>query len=640
MCGIAGFFAPQGQDMSIIQDMCDVIEHRGPDDFGAKSFVVNNESQVGFGHRRLSIVDLSSNGHQPMGSQNDRYWITYNGEIYNYIELREELIGLGYSFKSKTDTEVILAAYEEWGIDCQNHFNGMWAFAVYDSQEKTIFLSRDRFGIKPLYYWVSPENIFYFGSEIKQFTVLPKWKAVLNHQRAYDFLVWGVTDHTEETMFDGVFHIPAGHYFFQDLKKLDNIALNKAPNIKWYNLPSTLTNISFEEASASLRELLKDSVNIRLRADVNVGSCLSGGLDSSAIVCLMSNILKDKKSDHLQKTFSACSNVQSVDEKKWIDLVVNHAKVDPYYTYPNRDDLFEKLDEIIWHQDEPFGSTSIFAQWEVFSLAKKNNTIVMLDGQGADEQLAGYHSFFGARLSDLLKSYKFVTFCTEAIDIHYQHGHSWLWILAQTASHTMPASIKNICRKILGRSHLRPSWLNFDALKVKPSNPHDDAEGVKDLAYAQMTATNLQMLLHWEDRDSMAHSIESRVPFLDYRLVENIMSLPSEYKIKGSVTKRVLRAAINGIVPNQIKDRIDKIGFATPEEVWITGETSDIFREKIQYAALNSGGIITASALNYFDDVVQGKKPFSYTIWRIINFAQWLRVFDVHVENYREHSEG
>lgn len=642
MCGIAGFYAPQTQLSSVVEDMIGLIDHRGPDGSGIACFTLEGSvahldttkaehCNVGLGHRRLSIIDLSEDGHQPMKSQDDRYWITYNGEIYNYIELRTELEEIGYDFVSRTDTEVILAAYAEWGAECQHKFNGMWAFVVYDTHEKSFFISRDRFGIKPLYYWVSPDGVFYFGSEIKQFTALPSWKAELNNQRAYDFLVWGVTDHTDETLFKGVFQLRPGYCCIFNLKTVSLDPQKRLAVTQWYKIPHDCTDDSFENASSRFRDLLKKSVKLRLRSDVPVGSCLSGGLDSSSIVCLMNNILQAHADKQLQKTFSACSSEDSVDERKWVEHVVQHTAVDAHYTYPDFNQLFECLSKITWHQDEPFGSTSIFAQWEVFSLAAENNVTVMLDGQGADEQLAGYHAFFGARLADAFKKLRFLSCINEARAIHNEHGHSWGWIIGQTSVNILPAPIKGLLRKWTKRSHPIPSWLNTDMLNINAINPHDkNTSGVQSLSRAQMTSTNLQMLLHWEDRDSMAHSIESRVPFLDYRLVEYVMSLPSEYKIKGSITKRVLRSAMRTILPDVITERVDKIGFATPEEIWIKKDAAQLFREKIKNAVKSSGGIITEDAIKLFDDVVADKRPFSFVIWRIISFVEWLDVFDVN----------
>lgn len=238
-----------------------------------------------------------------MPYKDGRYWLTYNGEIYNHVELRAELESLGYGFMSGTDSEIIPAAYDAWGQECLHRFNGMWAFALFDTQEKTLFLARDRFGIKPLYYWTTPDSAFFFGSEIKQFTVLPGWDARLNHQRAYDFLVWAMSDHTDETFFEGVYQIAPGHCLTLDLTNPPTFDNGRAPVEQWYVLTPQNNTLSFEQAAAHFKTLLEDLVRLRLRADVPVGSCLSGGLDSSSIVCLMSALLEESDARHLQKLF-------------------------------------------------------------------------------------------------------------------------------------------------------------------------------------------------------------------------------------------------------------------------------------------------------------------------------------------------
>lgn len=643
MCGIAGFFSSNGLESGLITKMSDIIAHRGPDDSGAALWKTlgtsapstetgSDTAQLALGHRRLSILDLSALGHQPMPYKDGRYWLTYNGEIYNHIELRAELESLGYGFTSGTDSEIIPAAYDAWGQECLHRFNGMWAFALFDTQEKILFLARDRFGVKPLYYWAAPDGAFFFGSEIKQFTILPGWDARLNHQRAYDFLVWGVSDHTDETLFEGVYQIAPGHCLTLDLANLPPFDHGRAPVAQWYVLTPQENTLSFEQAAAHFKTLLEDSVRLRLRADVPIGSCLSGGLDSSSIVCLMNALLQENNAQHLQKTFSACSDVASVDERKWIDKVTARTGTDPHFTYPDLAHLFPLSEQITWHQDEPFGSSSIYAQWHVFALARENGVTVMLDGQGADEMLAGYHAFFGARLADLFRSLRWPTLVREALLIHRRHGRSWTWIAAQIADSLMPDQLRGPLRKFSGRTYKAPGWLDLNMLHANPVNPNPPAaRSVQGLSRMQLLHTNLQKLLHWEDRDSMAHGIEARVPFLDYRLVEFALGLPADYKIADAITKRVLRTGMSGTIPDEIRDRVDKIGFATPEEIWIKDHAPDLFRSKIEEAIEQSQGLITREALTYFDDVLAGRKPFNFTLWRIINFAQWLRIFSVKV---------
>lgn len=663
MCGISGVVSFKGVPLSELKKATDIIRHRGPDDEGfvfwedkasppsilagqdtpvssvekkPKWFPENSDwptgakVHIGLSHRRLSILDLSPMGHQPMSYKNGRYWITYNGEIYNYIELRRELSDLGHHFQSQSDTEAILAAYAQWGAECLARFNGMWSFAIYDTEEKTIFLARDRFGVKPLYYWLSSESDMFFGSEIKQFTVVNGWQAILNEQRAYDFLVWGITDHTNETLFDGVYHIPPGHYVLIDTKHEISHKHGRINTHQWYNLKPTHFSGSFDEAAERFRALLKESVNLRLRSDVPVGSCLSGGLDSSSIVCLMQKALKEQGADNRQKTFSALSRVETVNEQKWIETVVDHAQTEAHNTYPEMSDLFDKSKDITWHQDEPYGSTSLFAQWNVFKLAADNQVIVMLDGQGADEQLFGYHSAMGVRLASLLRGGRIPQLIRDIVSIHKIHGYSYTQMFKQTAATMLPLKLQTTLRNIVGKTIPDPDWLTLR--NAKPSLPfQSQVKSIYDYCHAQMTSTNLQMLLHWEDRNSMAHSLESRVPFLDYRLVEFSMSLPDDYKTKDGITKRILREGMSGIIPDKIRDRMDKIGFSTPEELWIRSEMPDTFRQKIKESIKDTQGVLNLHCIDLLEDIIAGKKPFSFVVWRIISFAEWMQLFSVRV---------
>ncbi len=455
MCGISGIISSTLLPKHLLQTMTDCIRHRGPDDEGFVFWSRSGDEVIlrgghdtpdavfiadlpytpssrdghettfflGLGHRRLSILDLSPLGHQPMCTQDGRYWIVFNGEVYNYIELRSELEKLGHTFISRTDTEVILAAYAQWGEGCLSRFNGMWAFAIYDCKARTLFLARDRFGVKPLYYWTSPDGFFAFASEIKQFTVLPGWQAKLNGQRTYDYLVFGITDHTEETMFSGVFQLRPGHCVTLAVDDGSVVSPGKSLSTRaWYELRPRPFAGSFDDAAREFRDLFEQSISLRLRADVPVGSCLSGGLDSSSIVCVLNEFLRKQGVQSLQKTFSACSDVDRFDERKWIDLVVGKTGVDAHYVYPALDRLFEESPAITWHQDEPFGSTSIYAQWCVFRLAAQNGVKVMLDGQGADEQLCGYHIYFGPHLASQLKRMRLGELLSDFSSLQRIHG--------------------------------------------------------------------------------------------------------------------------------------------------------------------------------------------------------------------------
>ncbi len=676
MCGIAAIFdphAPQSGAASI-RAMMDIVRYRGPDDEGYASFanadasvsifsgidtpkpgtdeplaytpdqtVVDGNPGGSFlwlGHRRLAILDISPGGHQPMCSSDKDVWIVYNGEVYNYIELREELKLLGRSFNSESDTEVILAAYQQWGADCLRHFNGMFAFVLFDRKRRKLFAARDRFGVKPLYYWASPDGCLAFASEIKQFTVLQGWSPRLNGQRAYDFLNWGITDHTSETLFEGVFQLKNGEALELTLGVDNSPPLvapgRQAPAYSWYDLQPVNFSGDYADAVENVRSLLTDSIRLRLRADVAVGSCLSGGLDSSSIVCIMNALLREQNAHSLQKTFSARAEVKEFDEKEFIDEVTRTTAVQSYDVYPPFEELFDTLDTITWHQDEPFGSTSIYAQWHVFKLAAANEVKVILDGQGADEQLAGYHNYFGTWFAQLVREARWIRLAREISATRRVHGYSVVWAIKQAANNLIPDWLRQPLRHWVGKSSARNNLINLGVLKARPLDPFvnagaSSAKSVQEQSRIQLVATTLQMLLHWEDRDSMAHSIEARVPFLDFRLVEFILGLPDDYRINAGITKRVLRDAMRGVLPERVRMRMDKLGFVTPEESWLRERNPEEFRAALDAAINASQRVIEPRARDLLNQMIAGTKPFSFQIWRLISFGAWMRVFKVQV---------
>ena len=664
MCGLSALISPTGDSrlVSNIVKMTHTVRHRGPDDEGYVFFsdgrdklqilggedtldacfqsdyrycpqsivrpsFSESEPVVAFGHRRLSIIDLSAAGHQPMCSEDQRYWIIYNGEIYNFIELREELKNRGHDFCSLSDTEVIIQSYKEWGESCLNRLNGMFAFVIFDRELDTLFLARDRFGIKPLYWWISNEGIIAIASEIKQFTVLPGWTSRLNAQRAYDYLNWGLSDHTSETLFSDVKQLQGGEYATISLKKLPN----KIHSRNWYKLNQQYQDTTRYSAVKTFKELLTDSVRLRLRSDVQVGSCLSGGLDSSTIVCIINNLLKNEGLESLQTTFSARAYDKQFDEGEYIDTVVRKTNAHDHHVYPELSDLFSSLDTIVWHQDEPFNTSSIFAQWMVFKLASANGIKVMLDGQGADELLAGYDVYAAARLAGLLKRLEISTLYREIRQTSRNKGWQLELLTKRLFNHLLPEIIRQPLRKKSGKASTFPIWLNLKRLNVDATDPfiqggHNGAT-VNGLSIAQLGRTHLPMLLHWEDRDSMAHSVESRVPFLDYRLVNFLINLPEENKISDGISKKILRESMNGLLPENIRMRMDKIGFITPEERWVRKDAPDIFRHQISRAIESSKGLITPLAADKLENIIAGREPYDNAIWRIISFGRWMELF-------------
>jgi asparagine synthase (glutamine-hydrolysing) len=660
MCGITGIISAGSQhDSNLICRMTNLLVHRGPDDEGYLAVTRDNEicpltgkdSKVAgdsvlawqrpawlyLGHRRLSIIETSPAGHQPMASHDRSHWIVYNGEIYNYPELREELRSLGYPFRTHGDTEVILAAYETWGVDCLKRLNGMFAFILYDRAEQRLVIARDRFGVKPLYYWAAPSGILAIASEIKAFTVLPGWNARMNGQRIYDFLVWGVQDHTDETMFADVYQIPPGNY---SVVKLDltvsagmKVSGGRLTCVPWWELTAQDFSGTMDNAVQEFGSLLTDAVRLRLRADVPVGSCLSGGLDSSTLVCITNRLLRDQEAHGLQKTFSACSEIKRFDEREFMDEVVRHTDVDPHYVYPALDGLFEETDAVTWHQDEPYGSTSIYAQWKVFGLAAANDVKVMLDGQGADELLAGYHLFFEPYLTGLFRRGEWPELLRDMRLLKKNHGYTSWSATKMIMGMLLPQATRNAVKRIRGKNHTSPGWLDRELLHAEPRDPFHElgyrTDSVQALSRAQFAGGTLPMLLHWEDRNSMAHSIESRLPFLDYRLVQFALGLPDRFKISAGVTKQVLRQSMKEVLPEKIRMRMDKLGFVTPEDVWVKSTDPHRFRSKVVDAVAASEGVLNGEAVALADRIMCGEQQFNHLIWRMVSFADWIRIFGV-----------
>jgi len=582
MCGINGFTY---KDQKKIKLMNNTLKHRGPDALKYKLF-----SNLSFGHARLSIIDLSSAGDQPM----TKFGLTiiFNGEIYNYIEIKEELKKKGYKFTTKTDTEVILAAYDYWGKNCLNKFNGMWAFAIYNKKKEELFLSIDRFGIKPLYYHIS-NNELIFSSEIKPILKLgiirkpnlKKISAYLNH---------GLSDYNKETFFENIYSFDPGSYLIWNLKT------SKYTIKKYYKLKNNKTKITEKKAINKTNNLLKDAIKLRFRSDVEVGCCLSGGLDSSAIVGISNKLYPNQK----LKTFSAIFPNSKINEEKYIDLVSKKFKTKKFKTNPNYKELIEDLDDLIYHQEEPFGSTSIYAQYRVMKQVSQKKIKVLLDGQGADELFGGYHLYFNSYINQLLKDRKIIEIIFSKL--------FWKYITFYLLSNP---------NRIFEQIFKRKKSNIYNLKQINITYP----KYIDDYLLFCMT-TNLKSLLKWEDKNSMRFSIESRVPYLDYRLVEFAFSLPYYFKIKNFETKHIFRKTIKNYVPKKIIERKDKIGFATPEKDWLKTREFDTFVKKIIY----SNSFVSRTIWDYkkIQKIYQKKNKQYYTnIWKIINTELWFRTF-------------
>lgn len=604
MCGVSALIYRGFYPDEAIRKMNKRISHRGPDN---SSFKIFDRLNLALGHTRLSVIDLNAASNQPMEYEG-RYWISYNGEIYNYREIQNELLERGYRFKTKSDTEVIMAAYDLWGNKCLERFNGMFSFILLDLDKKLIFCARDRFGIKPLYYTTLENGTIAFGSEIKQFFDLPGFIFACNERVAIDYLVDGLIDHTEETFYSGVKQVRGGEaciYFF------DSQQFSK---FRWYDLNKNGDNqIPYEEAVDKFSELFFDSVRLQLHADVMVGSCLSGGLDSSSIVAAVNSIVGGKS----QKTFSACYEDADFDERFYINLLRNQYKFECHKLFPQVSMVPEKLKELIYIQDGPFISSSIFAQWSVFKSAHESGIVVMLDGQGADEVLAGYHSFYYAYLANLLSNFNLTSAWREANLIKKLHGFGIMKLLKYAVLNFIPLKFKYLLFGISGWNLLSRHALNL--LINSRAAGFSGGGGIAALSQAQIFQTNLPALLHYEDRNSMAHSIEARVPFLDHRLVEFVFSLKDSYKIRNGWTKALLRDGPGKILPSKIKRRRDKMGFATPEYKFFNANIDILnFLRTIDDPLLNRDAI--SSKLDSINKNGQGYDAF---LWRAACYAKW-----------------
>jgi asparagine synthase (glutamine-hydrolysing) len=602
MCGIAGF---NWSDKEKIQAMIDSMKNRGPDDSGC--FL---DTQISLGHRRLSIIELSHAGHQPMLDNEKDLVIVYNGELYNFQELKKELSIQGHNFVTQSDTEVILYAYKEWGPECVNKFKGMFAFAIYDIKKGEIFLARDHVGIKPLYYFKDDAR-FIFSSVITPL-FLHNIKKEPNRKAIRDFLLYNITDHLDETFFKEIKIFPQGHYAIFNLKNR-TLKMQKW----WENKFTGNFKGTYKDAESRLGTLLKEGINNHLVSDVPVGTCLSGGIDSSAVACLIN---ESKKS--AIDTFSAVYPGYWIDESKYIDIVTSNTGMKNHKIKFSSMNIHDDISRYITIMEEPIPGPSPYAQYKVFQLAKEKNITVLLDGQGADELFAGYHYFYGFYIKGLIKKGRILKAAKEIFHL-MKNGNSKLEFMS---TGFMLSPLSNRQSYFIKASNISKSLLDDSAAQ---SSYFSDYYMVKNLHEALEFHLNykLEHLLKWEDRNSMAHSREGRVPFLDVDLMKFVFELPEDFIISQGLRKRLLRDSLKNKIPDEILQRRDKIGFATPESLWLLEET---MKKHIEH-------ILTADKLlcePYIDvkrtrQMIEGhlskKKDYGRQIWRTIFLEEWLK---------------
>jgi asparagine synthase (glutamine-hydrolysing) len=641
MCGIAGVIGATGASLELLSEMATALRHRGPDDEG---YVIEDGDgafrsfrggdtvpelgdlpdwrssgqrryPVGLCSRRLSILDLSSAGHQPMVSSDGHLALVFNGEIYNYLELAEELQSLGWRLHPCGDAAVLLAAFSEWGPACVHRLRGMWAFAVYDRRARRLTMSRDRFGIKPLYYARLGDS-FVFSSEIKG--LLPALPADPRGSvpAVVRLLAWGGMDDDEATLFEDVRAVPAGsnlHVSSEDM----TVTLER-----YYDIAASVDGEfegDLDDAVREYRHRLNESVRLHMRSDVQVGSCLSGGLDSN----LAASTATSQFSDRRLATFTAIYDDPAFDERHYVKLhATRSGRLRMNFVLPTAERLLEELDRLVWAQDQPMGSSSPFAQWSVMQLAGEHRIKVLLDGQGADEAIGGYSYFAGVYLLELGRAGQILRGLRTARLLKDRRGVRLWRELGRAAYHQLPAAWHAPVRRAARPGHrlITPGYREL------ASSQHDPVLRTFRQHCVEALRHSLPELLRYEDRNSMAFSIESRVPFLDHPLVELVLSLPTHFKIHDGWTKFVQRKASEGLLPDEIVWRRDKLGFTTPQQAWrraLVGPLREFVREAEMPAfldrtcveALVSSDSSSAVALSEF--------------WKTIFLIKWMQVFRV-----------
>jgi asparagine synthase (glutamine-hydrolysing) len=658
MCGIAGVFSPAGAPVAAaeLRAMAAAMTWRGPDDEGyllesrdgrraviggpdtpAEAFDAGlpyapsreaaalaaagaavADAWLGLAFRRLSILDLAPSGHQPMCDPSGRYWLVFNGEVYNYVELREELAARGHRFASSGDAAVILAAYAEWGEACLQRLNGMWGLALWDAAERRLFLARDRFGVKPLYYQWDGARLR-FASELKPLVMDRPRRA--EARCVHDLVAWDWVDHEPETFFAGTLRLPPAHAL---------TATGDGLRVwRWWDLAESAARLAadspYGEAAAveGFRERFDDAVRIRLRSDVPVGTCLSGGLDSSIIVATAAPLL-----DRPLRAFTVGYAEAAFDERAHARAVAAAAGAEIFEAEPDGGDLLAVLERLVWHQEEPAAGPGLYSQWHVMRLAHEHGMKVLLDGQGGDELLAGYHRYAFPYLRDLWLKGRLTEFTRDVWAVGARQGHAETW--AKVFAPWLPRALFQWGRRTLGQGKERVVHPDLEraAGRCEPRAPRAFGGQLSDVLGWEMTARFLPSLLRYEDRNSMAHSIETRLPFLDYRLAEYVFSLPREWRTRGTTTKWILRRALGARLPRAVGERRDKMGYETPTDRWFRGPYAGLLRDLLLAPDAATRDYLEPRALaRELEAYLAGRRDIGLQVWRWLHLELWLRAF-------------
>jgi len=653
MCGIAGVVSHESSDALVqqVERTLIALAHRGPDDSGILVFAPRetvaftidgagrraelptpptaDAASVVLGNRRLAIIDPTPGGHQPMVSADGRYALVVNGEIYNYLELRRELEARGRQFRSRSDTEVLLYALAEWGPACLPRLVGMFAFALLDRTSRRLLLARDPFGMKPLYYVTRPGSLA-FASEIPPLLPLLEGRPRANVQRVYDYLESATTDCGDETMFAGVRALPSSHCVIVSLEHPDRLL----PVAYWKpDLDRTL-DLSYSDAARQLRQLFLESVSLHLRSDTRVGTLLSGGLDSSSLVMAMRHL---RGPELAIDTFSYIGEQDAINEEPWIDRVNAAAGATPHKVRLRAEDWASDADHLIESQNEPFASPAIYVQHRVFRRAAETGVKVTLDGQGGDELLAGYRSHWVARLTSMLeraRAGQAVRFVRHMARLHQTYDPAVRQVVFQALKEALPTGVRSVLRRVRDRD---PAWISASwcrrhgvAQQVHHGSLARGSQRLRGVLWRDAQRGKLPALLRYADRNAMAHSVESRLPFLTPQLAEFLLALPEEFLIGPDATsKRVFREAMRGLVPEEVLARKDKIGFSVPVRAWLPAIPAVL---ELLHCAAQLPPVEGAMILPAITQLRAGRElppTLSFLMWRLATFAAWARRFDV-----------
>lgn len=671
MCGIAGLYYHEHSLETLpdtVREMARRLQHRGPDDEGFMLLPeagqpiiagssstqptawkaqmayapdvdvhdVNAPCRLGLAHRRLAVLDLTEAAHQPMCNEDGSVWIVCNGELYNHVELRQELTKLGHHFRTRSDMEVLLRAWEQWDVRCLDHFNGMWAFVVFDRRQQLLFGARDRFGVKPLYYY-HYHNVFGFASEQKALLAIPEIKTGVNPAAVYEHLLLGQVELRPEGFFQNIMELTPAHYFLYNLET-GRLNVHKYYHLSFRAQDDGLPTDSYDAAVAEVRTRITSAVNRRLIADVPVGFCLSGGIDSSSIVCLANNIRNNQQWEPLSQglhTFTAANNGGACDESKWAARVAGATNAHGHMAPCRAEDILPELEELVYHQDVPLYSTSTFAQSRVMKAAREQGITILLDGQGGDELFAGYQTFYTAMLWNAFKTGHWKQFAGEWSALSNSAFTRSIFVksmLKLAADHSLTAGMKDRLA-----AHYRPELRYFTAgARARHAGLLNLAGEfstltVNELLHKYFTGYYLKNLLRWEDRCSMQYSIESRTPFADdIDLIETVFSYPAHFKIRQGWSKALLRDAMQGVLPDDVRLRRDKLGFATPQDEWLRQIHPEMKTQIQQLISQDTTGIINPKLLlKEWDKIfslpsMSKARDFSF---RYLNFLIWKKKF-------------